>query len=347
MNNQLERFEALDKVIINLETEAEKLGAFSGLVAQVDAVNKDVRSLIDRQMDCHQNLQALVTSSEEPVRKIRILTEQLETEVGQVNRKQTDFNESIKENQTEQFRELLDRQEAMTNKLSLQVEEIGEKVKNTCHDDLDQIIRFSEKPLQKIMTLTEQLQQEITQFHTEQSEFQDRQLAAQGEHFQELLKKQENVAEALQDGVQGIAREVRKIDPALLDEMRLAYNESQTELSTIRGQLEQIAEVLSAQQSQVNEVQNQVQDYERTVNLRFTKLEHYAERLKYLPDAVEEMKSHQADTAEEATRYREAEEERQKLLATSIRAFYQFAKFSKIAFLVLMVLVIITFFVGA
>ena len=155
MNSKLERFDALDKVIINLETEAEKLGSFSGLAARVDNVNKDLEALLDRQNSCHHDLQTLIAAA-------------------------------------------------------------------------------SGEPVDKIQELTKQLDREIEQVRHKQSGFYDQHQAVQEEYFRDFLARQETASEKLQDGIQAITLEVKKTDPDLLEEMRVVYQESQSELTRSR-----------------------------------------------------------------------------------------------------------------
>ena len=339
MKTKLERFDALDKVIINLETEAEKLGSFSKLVAQVGTINKDLEVLLDRQNSCQHELQTLTAATGEPVQKIQELTKKLDREIKQVNRKQSTFNESLKENQTEQFNALLDRQSSITKTLSIQVEQIGEKITTSCHDDLEQIIKSSEEPLQNIKALAEQLQVEITELNDRQSGFYDQQQAVQEAYFQDFLARQEAASEKLQDGIQAITLEVKKIDPDLLEEMRVVYQESQSELTRIRNLLELMTEAQHKQK-------NQLTDHEKSINQRFTKLDLSAEQIMHLPEALQQLKTQLQETTEETRQYRETETAQQKEIANTLNSLSKFSAFSKLAYLGLATLVIISFFVG-
>lgn len=267
MNSKLERFDALDKVIINLETEAEKLGSFSGLVARVDNVNKDLEALLDRQNSCHHDLQALIATSGEPVDKIQELTKQLDREIEQVSHKQSDFY--------------------------------------------------------------------------------DRQRAGQEEYFQAFLARQETASEKLQDGIRTITLEVKKIDPDLLEEMRVVYQESQSELTRIRNLLEQMMDAQHKQRNQLQDLQNQRTDHEKSINQRFTKLDLSAEKSRHLPDALEQLKNQLQEMAEENSQYRETKTEHQREITSTLNTLSKFSSFSRIAFLGLAALVIISFFVGA
>lgn len=347
MKTKLERFDALDKVIINLETEAEKLGSFSRLVAQVGTINKDLEALLDRQNSCQHELQTLTAASGEPVQKIQELTKQLDREIKQVNCKQSAFNESLKENQTEQFNALLDRQSSITKTLSIQVEQIGEKIKTSCHDDLEQIIKSSEEPLQNIKALAAQLQVEISELNAQQSGFYDRQQAVQEVYFQDFLARQEAASEKLQDGIQAITLGVKKIDPDLLEEMRVVYQESQSELTRIRNLLEQMTDAQHKQKNQLQDLQSKLTDHEKSINQRFTKLDLSAEKIRHLPEALEQLKTQLQETAEESRQYRKTETEHQKEIANTLNTLSKFSAFSKLAFLGLAVLIIISFFVGA
>lgn len=347
MNTKLERFEALDKVIINLETEAEKLGVFSGLVAEVNTVTRDLKSVVTRQKNSQKELQSLVAVVEGPASKVQVLTEQLAHEIGQVNHKQATFNESQQARQSEQFRLLLNQQEAMASTLSTEVEAIGEKVKKICHDDFEQLIKISEEPLHKIKGLTEQLEQDIALLNTQQSDFHNRQLTSQDEHFKALLIKQESVSDALQDGVKALAEEVKKIDPGFLEEMRLVYRESQTELSAIRSQLEKITAVLNLQNSRFQTLESKLEDHEKTVQQRFNKLDLSAERIRNIPETLKQIDTLLTENAVKARQYREAELESQKDISATLGKLIQFSSFSKVAFAVLTVLTITSFFLGA
>ena len=78
------------------------------------------------------------------------------------------------------------------------------------------------------------------------------------------------------------------------------------------------------QRSQLQDLQNQLTDHENSINQRFTKLDLSAEKIRHLPETLEQLKTQLQKTAEESRQYRETETEHQREITNILNTLNKF-----------------------
>ena len=252
-----------------------------GLYKNIDQTNNELHNSSQARLD------ALFTTAQDPIGKIKTVTEQLEQEIIQLQSGQKFFQEEQNARISEKLKSLLNIQHEMTSTLRGEVIDMGANIQDVCRSKLEQLIISTEAPVAKVQEITSTLGQTLEALQSNQSTFHAQQQSVQENLLNSALSYQKDANKALQTIVETISDEIKKIDPQLIAEMGNTYNSIHLRLETLENKIHNLVNTQKEHTNYVQSLEDIFQSKSQNLESRFTQLEEKTEALKNSLESIQ------------------------------------------------------------